>query len=168
VTVKKVKTLLFWTSLICSALVCIFMRTKLSLNGYIADFYFSVGTLLLNIVCFWTFQQAGETISKAYINLSLAILQTVGLLLFLWADTLQVDKVYEPRNTKYNLYSSLTGWHKKAYFKQHQAELCSDGELWETKVPYYFPLIEIETARDQCHTVASDSNYTRLYKHVPE
>jgi hypothetical protein len=79
-----------------------------------------------------------------------------------------VDRVYEPGNTKYNLYSSLSDWYKKIYFKRHRAELCNDGELWETKVPHYFPVIEIETSRDQCHKIGTDSTYARLYMHVPE
>jgi hypothetical protein len=159
---------LFWTSLFCSTLVCIFLWTKISLNGYKADFYFFISTLLLNLICFLTLRKADKTQLRAFITLSLATLQTIGLIVFLWADTLQVDKVYEPKNNKYNLYSSLSGWYKRTYFKQHQAELCGDGELWETKVPYYFPLIEIETGRDNCHKVGNDSTYTWLYKHVPE
>lgn len=162
------KKFLFRTSLFYTMLVCIFMWTKVSLNGYKSDFYFFAGTLLLNIVCSWIHWKADNANRKSFINLSFAMLQTVGLCIFFWADTLQVDKVYEPRNTKYNLYSSLTGWYKRAYFKLHQAELCNDGELWETKVPYYFPLIEIETTRNECHKVLSDSRYTWLYKHVPE
>jgi hypothetical protein len=79
-----------------------------------------------------------------------------------------VVNVYEPKDTKYNLYSSLSGWYKRAYFKRNLAELCNDGELWETKVPYYFPVIEIEISRDQCHNVGTDSTYAWLYKHVPE
>ena len=162
------KKFLFWTSLICTTLVCIIMWTKLSLNGYQTDFYFFLGALLLNLVCFWIFYRLDLLRNKSFINLSLAVLQITGLLVFLWADTLQVDKVYEPRNNKYNLFSSLSGWYKKAYFKRHQAELCNDGELWETKVPFYFPIIEIETSRDQCHKVGADSSYAWLYRHVPE
>ncbi len=71
-------------------------------------------------------------------------------------------------NNKYNLYSSLSGWYKRSYFKKHKAELCNDGQLWEKKVPYYFPVIEIETRRDKCRKVSNDSTYTWLYKHVPE
>ena len=135
------KKFLFWTSLVSSTLVCIFMWTKISLNGYKADFYFFSATLLLNLVCFWTLYKQDITKRKSFLNLILAILQIIGLCIFLWVDTLQVDKVYEPRNIKYNLYSSLSGWYKRTYYKKHTAELCGDGELWHTKVPYYFPLI---------------------------
>ena len=162
------KKFLFWTSLVCSTLVCIFMWTKVSLTGYKTDFYFFIGTLLLNLICFWTFRKLDTTKLKSYVSLSLATLQFIGLSIFLWSDTLRVDIVYEPSNNKYNLYSSLSGWYKRTYFKLHREELCNDGELWQTKVPYYFPLIEIETQRDQCHKVGSDSSYTWLYKHVPE
>ena len=162
------KNFLFWTSLFCTTMVCSFMWTKLSLNGYKIDFYFFIATLFLNITCFLTLRKTENHNRKSYINVSFALLQIAGLCIFLWADTLQVDKIYEPRITKYNLYSSLGGWYKRAYFKRHQAELCNDGELWETKVPYYFPVIEIETLRDQCHKVGIDSNYVLLYKHVPE
>ena len=164
----RMKKFLFWTSLFCTTLVGIFMWTKLSLNGYKTDFYFFLASLLLNLLCFVTLYKGDKTRRKSFINLSFAALQIIGLFIFLWADTLQVDKVYEPRNTKYNLYSSLCGWYKRAYFKRHKAELCNDGELWETKVPYYFPVIEIETSRDQCHKVGTDSIYAWLYKHVPE
>ena len=143
------------------------MWTKVSLNGYKTDFYFFCVTLLLNLYCFWTLRNAAKTRPKTIINLSIAALQIIGLLVFLWADTLQVDNVYEPKNNKYNLYSSLSGWHKRAYFKRHLGELCGNGELWETKVPYYFPLIEIETERNECHKVRNDSAYNWLYKHVP-
>lgn len=164
----QMKKLLFWTSLLCSTLVCLFLWTKISLNGYKADFYFFTATLLLNVYCFWTLRKSDETISKPFINLSIAALQVIGLVIFLWADTFQVDKVYEPSSNKYNLYSSHSGWYYRTYFKRHKGELCSDGELWETKVPYYFPLIEIETGRDKCHKVGSDSTYSWLYNHVPE
>jgi hypothetical protein len=159
---------LFTTSLLCSLLVCIFMRTPLSLNGYKTDFYFFIGSLLLNASCFWIHYKADQTRRMSHISLSLAMIQGIGLWLFLWAGMPQVDKVYMPRHTKHNLYVALVGWYKKAYFKPHGAELCYDGELWETKVPYYFPLIEVETHREQCHKVGSDSAYTELYKHVPE
>ena len=159
---------LFWTSLFCTTLVCIFMWTRFSLNGYKTDFYFFLGTLLLNLICFWTLYKSANTKRQSFINLTFSALQIIGLCFFLWADTLQVDRVYLPRNTKYNLYSSFSGWYKRAYFKQHQAELCKDGELWETKVPYYFPLMEIETSRNECHKLETDSTYTWLYKHVPE
>lgn len=162
------KKFLFYTSLFCSTLVCVFLWTKVSLNGYRNDFYFFIATLLLNLICFSTLHKTDRTKRKAYINLSLATLQIIGLCIFLWTDTLQVDKVYEPRNNKYNLYSSLSGWYKQTYFKRHRAELCNDGELWQTKIPYSFPLIEIETERDKCHKVGDDSSYTWLYKHVPE
>ena len=162
------KKFLFWTSLFCSTLVCIFLWTKLSLNGYKTDFYFFSATLLLNLYCFWTLRKVDKTRTKSFVNLFISTLQIIGLVIFLWADTLQVDKVYEPGNNKYNLYSSLSGWYKRTYFKRHKGELCGDGELWETKVPYYFPLIEIETGRNECHKVGSDSTYIRLYKHVPE
>jgi hypothetical protein len=104
----------------------------------------------------------------SYINLSIAIFLTIGLCFFLWTDTLHVDKVYEPANNKYNLYSFLSGWYKRTYFKKHRKELCNDGVLWHTKVPYFFPLIEIETSKDGCHKVGNDSSYLWLYKHVPE
>jgi hypothetical protein len=162
------RTFLFWTSLFCTTLVGIFMWTNLSLNGYKTDFYFFLVTLLLNLICFWILYRGKKTRRQSIINFSLAALQIIGLCIFLWADTLQVDKVYEPRNTKYNLYSSLSGWYKRSYYKQHQAELCNDGELWETKVPTYFPVIEIETSRDRCHKVGIDSNYAWLYRHIPE
>jgi hypothetical protein len=158
----------FRTSLFCTVLLCIFMWTRLSLNGYKTDFYFFVATLLLNIACFWTQYKVDQTRRKSFINLSLATMQAFGLFIFLWLDTLQADKIYKPHNIKYNLYSSLTGFYKRAYFKRHKAELCNDGQLWETKVPFYFPLIEIETARDQCHKVGDDSSYAWLYRHVPE
>jgi hypothetical protein len=144
------------------------MWTKLSLNGYKNDFYFFLATLLLNLICFWTLYKDGKTRRLSLINLSAAALQVTGLCIFLWSDTLQVDKVYEPGNTKNNLYSSVSGWYKRAYFKRHKAELCNDGELWETKVPFYFPVIEIETSRDRCHRVGMDSSYAWLYKHIPE
>lgn len=162
------KKLLFWTTLVCSILVCISMWTKISLNGYKADFYFFIATLVLNILCYLTFRKSKTTKPRAFINLSIATLQIIGLCIFLWADTLQVDKVYQPKNNKYNLYSSLSGWYKRTYFKRHKAELCNDGELWETKDPYYFPLIEVETSRDKCHRLGSDSSYRLLYMHVPE
>lgn len=162
------KKILFWTSLVYSALVVMFMLTKVSLNGYKTDFYFFFATLVLNLFCFITLRKNDTTNGKAFINLTIAALQIIGLCIFLWADTLQVDKVYQPKNNKYNLYSSFSGWYKRTYFKAHNAELCNDGELWETKVPYYFPLIEIETSRDECHEVGTDSSYTWLYKHVPE
>jgi hypothetical protein len=162
------KKFLFWTSLFSTALVCIFLCTKLSLNGYKTDFYFFTGTLLLNVVCFWILYKADATRHNSFINFFIATLQVIGLCLFLRTEALQVDKVYKPHNNKYNLYSSFTGWYKRAYFKQHQAELCNDGELWETKVPYYFPLIEFETTRDHCHKVSSDSSYAWLFSHVPE
>ena len=162
------KRILFWTSLFCTTLVCIFMWTKISLNGYKTDFYFFLATLLLNFICFWALYKCGKTRRKSFIFLSFAAFQVIGLCIYLWADTLYVDRVYEPGNTKYNLYSSLSGWYKKTYFKRHRAELCNDGELWETKVPYYFPLIEIETSRDQCHKIGTDSTYAWLYRHVPE
>ncbi len=162
------KKILFWTSLFCSTLVCFFMLTKISLNGYRADFYFFTVTLLLNLICFRILHRQATTKLKSYISLSIAIIQIIALLIFSWVDTLQVDKVYEPKNIKSNLYSSLSGWYKRTYYKKHTAELCSDGELWHTKVPFYFPLIEIETDRDQCHKVGNDSTYKWLYKHVPE
>jgi hypothetical protein len=162
------KKFLFWTSLFCTTLVCIFMWTKFSLNGYKADFYFFLVTLFLNLFCFGVLSREDKTRRQSFINLSFAALQIIALCIFLWSDTLQVEKVYEPRNNKYNLYSSLSGWYKRAYFKQHRTELCNDGELWETKVPYYFPVIEIETSRDQCHKVRTDSSYAWLYMHVPE
>jgi len=168
IDILQMRKFLFWTSLACSILVCVFMWTKLSLNGYKTDLYFFIATLLLNITSFWTLRKTEKTKRKSYINLSIATLQVIGLCIFLWTNTLQVDKVYEPRNNKYNLYSSLSGWYKRTYFKKHRSELCNDGELWETKVPYYFPLIEIETERDRCHKVGSDSSYVWLYKHVPE
>ena len=115
-----------------------------------------------------TLRKVDKTKLKAFLSLSLAMLQTIGLIIFLWTDTLQVDKVYQPSNNKYNLYSSLSGWYRRTYFKEHKAELCDGGELWDTKVPYYFPLIEIETGRNKCHKVLNDSIYTLLYNHVPE
>jgi hypothetical protein len=144
------------------------MWTKLSLNGYKTDFYFFSVTLFLNLISFLTLYRSDNTRRLSFINFSTIALQITGLFIFLWADTLQVDKVYEPKNTKYNLYSSLSGWSKRAYFKRDRAELCTDGQLWETKVPYYFPLIEIETSREQCHKVGTDNSYEWLYKHVPE
>jgi hypothetical protein len=162
------KIFLFWISLFCTTMICIFLWTKLSLNGYKSDFYFFAGTLLLNVICFWKLYKAGNTRRISFINLTFAGLQIIGLCIFLWLDTLQVDQVFEPQNTKYNLYASLNGWYKRAYFKPHQADPCNDGELWETKVPYYFPLIEIEITRDECHKVNNDSNYRRLFIHVPE
>lgn len=104
----------------------------------------------------------------SYINLSIAVIQIIGLSFFLQTDTLQVDKVYTPADTKYNVFSSLSGWYRKAYFKRHHTELCNDGVLWRTKVPLFFPLLEIETGRDECHKVGNDSTYFWLYKHVPE
>lgn len=162
------KKSLFYTSLFCSVLVCVFLCTKVSLSGYRNDFYFFIAVLLLNLICFWILRKIERTKRKSYINLFLSTFQIIGLCIFLMVDTLQVDKVYEPINNKYNLYSSLIGWHKRTYFKRHSGELCNDGELWQTKIPYYFPLIEIETKRDKCHKVGSDSTYNWLYKHIPE
>jgi hypothetical protein len=109
-----------------------------------------------------------KTKRKSYINFCFALLQIPGLVIFLQIGVLQVDKVYQPMDNKYNLYSSITGWYKRTYFKRNTAELCGDGELWHTKVPYYFPIIEIETSRDQCHIVGKDSTYSLMYKHIPE
>lgn len=164
----QMKKFLFRISMICTSLVCIFMWTKISLNGYKTDFYFFLGIILLNLICSRALYRSDKTRRQSFINLFFAGLQIIGLCVFLNMDTWQVYKVYEPRNIKYNLYSSLSGWYKKAYFKQHATKLCNDGELWETKVPYYFPLIEIELSRDQCHKVGTDSNYAWLYRHVPE
>ncbi|RYE58078.1 MAG: hypothetical protein EOP48_04375 [Sphingobacteriales bacterium] len=105
---------------------------------------------------------------RSFINLSIAIVQLIALCTFSWFDTLQVDKVYNAKNSKHNLYSSLTGWYKKAYFKPHQGELGGDGEFWETKVPYYFPFFEIEISRDQCHEIHRDSSYASFNRHLPE
>ena len=162
------RNFVFWLSILCSALVCIFLFSKISLNGYKTDFYFFLATLFLNVFSFFLLRRVLRTKWKAYLKLSFAIFLIIGLCFFLWADTLQVDKVYEPANNKYNLYSSLTGWYRRTYFKKHRAELCNDGVLWHTKVPYYFPLIEIETSRDECHKVGNDSTYLWLFKHVPE
>ena len=159
---------LFWTSLLFTTLVGVFAWTKVSLNGYKTDFYFFIATLVINVVSFLILRKAKETKSKSYFSLFFATLQLIGLCIFLWSNTLQVDKVYEPRNNKYNLYSSLSGWYKRAYFKRHALNRCNDGELWETKVPFHFPIIEIETTRDKCHRVGNDSTYAWLYKHVPE
>ena len=144
------------------------MWTKVSLNGYKADFYFFLATLLINLLAFWALRKNDATNYRSFINFSFAISQIVGLCIFLSTNTLQIDKVYRPSNNKYNLYSSLSGWYKRAYFKPIKDKTCGDGELWETKVPYYFPLIEIETSRDKCHKVIDDSTYVWLYKHMPE
>jgi hypothetical protein len=162
------KNFVFGFSILCSALVCTFLFSKISLNGYKTDFYFFLATLFLNAFSFFLLRKDLRAKWKSYINLSIAMFLTIGLFIFLWADTLQVDKVYEPTNNQYNVYSSLTGWYKRAYFKKHQAGLCNDGVLWQTKVPYYFPLIEIETSKDECHKVGNDSTYLWLFKHVPE
>lgn len=159
---------LFGTSLLCTALACIFLWTKLSLNGYKADFYFFGATLLLNIISFWALYQAAGTRRKSFINLILAALQLIGLTFFLRIDTLQVDRVFIPQDNKANLYAAASGWYKRAYFKPHRAELCYDGELWTTKVPYYFPLIEIETSREQCHKVRSAMSNSSSYDYIPE
>ena len=108
------KIFLLLTSFGCTTLLCIFLWTTLSLNGYKADFNFFICTLLLIVIYFWKLNKAGKTRRISFINLSLASLQIIGLCLFLWLDTLQVDKVYEPGKTKYNLYSSLNGWYKRA------------------------------------------------------
>ena len=164
----QMKKFLFYTSLICSTLVCVFMWTRLSLNGYKTDVYFFIVTLFLNSFCFLTFYKTENISAKVILLLSLATIQLIGLSIFLCVDKLQVDKVYQPANIKYNLYSSIGGWYRRSYFKEHNGELCGDGELWQTKVPYYFPLIEIETERDNCHKVGIDSNYQWLYQHIPE
>jgi hypothetical protein len=127
-----------------------------------------MATLGLNLLCFCMLRKADITKGKSYLSLFFVLLQIIGLSIFLWSNMLQVDEVYEPRNNKYNIYSSLSGWYRRAYFKPHSAELCNDGEIWHTKVPYYFPIIEIETKRDKCHKVGIDSIYKQLYNHVPE
>jgi hypothetical protein len=163
----SMKKLLFRTSMICSMLVCVFLFTKFSLNGYKTDFYFFIFTLLINLLSLRTLRKADGTKRKSLINLLLAILQIVGLCIFLTSDTIQVDKIYKPSHAKNNLYASLGGFYKRAYFKKHQKGTC-DGELWETKFFYYFPIIEIETKRDKCHNVEDNAEYQWLFKHVPE
>lgn len=70
------------------------MWTKLSLNGYKTDFYFFIVTLLLNAKSFWMHSKTKSTRNKSLINLFLTTLQIIGICIFIWADTLQVDKVY--------------------------------------------------------------------------
>ena len=147
------KQLLFWTSNICSVILAAFWGSPASLNGYSTDFYALLLSLTFTIFSSWTLYKQETARRKSFISLSLAVLQAIGLLVFLWAETIHVKWVYEPALTKKNLYSSGTGWYWKAYFKPHN-ELCGDGELWQTKVPYYFPLIEIETQRNECYIVA--------------
>lgn len=162
------RNFVFGLSILSSALVCLFSFSKISLNGYKTDFYFFIAAFVLNTFSFLLLRNGLTAKWKSYFNFLIAIFLTTGLCIFLYTDTLQVDKVYEPANNKYNLYSFLTGWYKRTYFKKHRKELCNDGVLWYTRVPYYFPLIEIETGRDECHKVGNDSTYFWLYKHVPE
>lgn len=162
------KAFLFLTSICSTTLVSIFMWTSISLVGYRSDFYFFLGSLIINFVSFLVHFNYKTASPKAFLSLAFAILQLIGLMLFLWADTLQVDKVYKQQNAKHNLYSSAIGWYKLAYYKPHQGELCNDGELWETKVPSYFPLLEIEISRDQCHKFGSNGIYESAFKYVPE
>lgn len=138
------------------------------MNGYKTDLYFYTVTLLLNLYSFWIHRNGSTVTLKRFINLTVATFQIFGLIAFFWMDTLHVDKVYEPVNNEYNLYSSITGWYKRAYFKAHEPELGGDGELWETKVPYLFPFVEIETSRDRCHKIGTDSNHVWQYRHVSE
>lgn len=162
------KRLLFLSSYIFTILVCIFMLTKLSLNGYITDFYFFVISLLLNLLAFWVFSRISWTKSIGIINLAFASWQIIALCIFLCVSTLQVDKVYTPANNKHNLYSALLGWHNRAYFRPYKDDDLCDGVFWQTKVPCYFPLIEIETSRDKCYNIDNIPNYDWLFKHVPE
>jgi hypothetical protein len=161
------KRILFGLSLICNVLVCIFMLTKLSLNGYIADFYFIIFTLALNFSCYLIFRN-DKPKGRSIFHLLIFILQIIGICIFLSVDTLQVDMVYTPKNNKENLYSTLTGWYTRAYYKPRKREQCNGGILWQTRVPYYFPLIEIEIKRDDCHRVDTGRIYNWLFKHVPE
>lgn len=144
------------------------MFTEVSLNGYKNDFYFFLATLFLNLICFCISYKQYNMRRRSRFNLSVISTQIVGLCLFLWLDSLQVDKVYTPSNTKHNLYSSIIGYYKRAYFKRHKGELCGEGELWQTEVLYDFPIIEVETKRDKCHQVGTDSTYHWAYLHIPE
>lgn len=162
------KRLLFLSSYIFTILVGIFMLTKLSLNGYITDFYFFVISLFLNLLAFWVFGRIRWTKGIGIINLAFASWQIIALCIFLSINTLKVDKVYTPANNKHNLYSALLGWHNRAYFRPYKDDDLCDGVFWQTKVPCYFPLIEIETSRDKCHNIEDTPDYDWLFKHVPE
>ena len=162
------RKILFWIAIICSILVVVFIWTPVSLNGYKTDFYFFSGTIIMNLLFCWIYFRERQVRIQLRICFFIAIIQIVGLIVFLRIESLQVNKVYTPSNNKNNLYSSLTGWYKRTYFKPHRGELCGDGELWATKVPHFFPLIEIETKRDECHIVGTDSLYHQLFRHIPE
>ena len=162
------KRSLFWIALFCSLLLGIFLWSPLSLNGYKTDIYFFIACFILCLASFLLYRKDPVQRIKSYISLCLLLVQFIGFLVFIRVDRFQVDKVYTPANNKSNLYASLSLWYKRTYFKYYSGELCGDGELWETKVPVLFPLIEIETSREHCHKVGSDSTYQWLFHHVRE
>jgi hypothetical protein len=162
---KAVLYISFFTFL----LAIVFQFSKVSLNGFRSDQLFIVGVFVINLISFVLLKRAGMNKKVRYFNLIVVIL--IGLWLLLEGLTggfLPAENVYTQKMTKENLASSLSGKYTKAYFR-YRYIANGNGVYWETSVPTWFPVIEVETMSPHPHLKQSfDSNYLKIYKHVPE
>jgi hypothetical protein len=163
------KRTVFILSFFAFLLALVFQFSKVSLNGFRSDQLFIVGVFVINLISFVLLKRAGMNKKGRYFNLTIVIL--IGLWLLLEGLTggfIPVENVYTPKMTKENLASSLSGRYKKAYFR-YRYIADGNGVYWETDVPTWFPAIEVETMSPRPHLKkAFDSNYLKLFKHVPE
>lgn len=143
---------LFVVSMVFTALTVLFLFSPVSLNGFKADVYFVIITVAVNILSIITGYKERSKRVFITVNITLAVILTIGLAIFINGKGLHVTRVYSPHMIKQNLYASLTLRYEKGYFRK-QLNSCGDGTYWETYVPTFFPLIEIETKHNACFVV---------------
>jgi len=143
---------LFVISAIFTALTILFLFSPVSLNGFKADVYFTVVTIVVNILSIVIgFRRKSKSFFKV-INIAVAIFLLNGLIIFAGITELHIKRVYTPLINKENLYAAPRLKYRKAYFANWKRD-CGDGTYWETYVPTFFPLIEVETKRNACFVI---------------
>jgi hypothetical protein len=148
------KKLLFIISVTCFILCLIFGLSRVSLNGYKADIYFWQFTILICFVSFLSFLLTRNNNSFKVVTGLLFLCLTIAFINYYKGQ--KVKRIYTCWIAKQNMYASLTGTIYKQYFLPDN-KIPDSGTSWSTKVPRYFPLIEIEYSRNTTFHIPTDS-----------